>query len=251
VAKWLYAHDSKSCGEIRGGSTPLPGTMKRLKRYKPRKRQNFVWTKDLAYIVGLIVTDGCLSKDGRHVIFTSKDIEQIGNFIRILKIKNKIGITKNKTGEAYRIQIGNVQFYDWLLEIGLTAKKSLTLGKINIPDNYFLDFLRGHLDGDGSITTYIDKYNTRKDIKYIYKRICTSFISASEDHIIWLRQSIIKIAKVNGSLHKSKTRKGGKNPMYVIKFGKKESLNLLSNIYYSNDIPYLTRKKLKYDKFLK
>jgi len=36
-----------------------------LKEYK--------WTPELAYIVGLITTDGCLSSDGRHLTFTSCD----------------------------------------------------------------------------------------------------------------------------------------------------------------------------------
>ncbi len=34
------------------------------------------WTANLAYAVGLITTDGCLSKDGRHIDLTSKDLEQ-------------------------------------------------------------------------------------------------------------------------------------------------------------------------------
>lgn len=49
------------------------------------------WSADLAYAVGLISTDGNLSKDGRHFDFTSKDLDQIKNFKKILKLKNKIG----------------------------------------------------------------------------------------------------------------------------------------------------------------
>ncbi|MEI6479008.1 MAG: hypothetical protein WCO18_01815, partial [bacterium] len=107
--------------------------MSNIKRYKPKKVQNFVWSAKLAYVVGLIATDGCLSSDMRHVIFTSSDIESIGNVIRILKLKNKIGFTKNKTSEVYRIQIANIQLYDWLSKIGLTRSKSLTIGELDIP----------------------------------------------------------------------------------------------------------------------
>jgi hypothetical protein len=225
--------------------------MKNISRYKPRRVQTFEWSPKLAYVVGLIVTDGCLSSDLRNIAFTSKDIEQIGNLIRILKLKNKIGFTRNKKSEAYRINISNVQFYDWLLKIGLTSNKSLTLGKIKIPDKYFVDFLRGHLDGDGSINTYIDKYNAKKNPEYIYERIFVTFISASKNHILWLHNKIMKIVGVKGAIHVSKVKNDFQNPMYIIKFGKKESLKLLGKIYYSESLLCLSRKRRKYLDFIK
>lgn len=48
------------------------------------------WNVNLAYAVGLIASDGCLSKDGRHIDLTSTDIDQIQTFARILKLSNKI-----------------------------------------------------------------------------------------------------------------------------------------------------------------
>lgn len=63
----------------------------------PRKKLpagHFEWTPERAYAVGLIVTDGNLSGDGRHIILRSKDIEQIKNFKKCLGLKNKIGTTK-------------------------------------------------------------------------------------------------------------------------------------------------------------
>ncbi len=183
-------------------------------------------------------------------MFTSKDIEQIGNVILTLKLKTKIGFTRNKVSEAYRIQFSNVQLYDWLQSIGITSNKSLTVGEIIIPDKYFIDFLRGHLDGDGNINIYTDKYNIYKKEKYVYKRISVRFISASEKHIHWLREKIIKNIEVSGALHKSKVYSKKQNPMNILKFGKKESLKLLGKIYYSPTLPCLSRKKDKYENFI-
>ncbi len=70
-----------------------------FKRYKPKKALVFDWTPNLAYAVGLIVTDGSLSSNGKNVIFTSQDIEQIGNIKLILNLMAKLGITRNKTSE--------------------------------------------------------------------------------------------------------------------------------------------------------
>lgn len=222
-----------------------------IKRYKPRTIQYFVWSPELAYAVGLITTDGCLSSNKRHIIFTSKDMEQIENFKSALGIKNAHGFTRNPRSVAYRIQYGNVQFYDWLLKIGLSQRKSLTLGPISVPDEYFIDFLRGHLDGDGSISTYTDFYNTKKNPKYIYKRLFVKFISASKDHIDWLHEKIIKNVGVKGAVHVSKITKVNQNPIHMIKFAKKESLILLSKIYYSDNILALSRKKILYEQYTK
>lgn len=241
--------DSKSRGETHGSSSLPPGTEMTSRRYKPRIVRHFIWSPDLAYAVGLITTDGCLSPDRRSVTFTSIDIEQVGNVKRILNAKGKLGFTRNVRGEAYRIVVSDVQFYDWLLSIGLRPAKSLILGSLNIPDEFFRDFVRGHLDGDGSITTYTDRYNTKKDPRYIYERIFVRFISGSEAHMIWLKDNITRLLKVKGRLHKTKPTYTG-NSIYVLKFGKKESLKLLAKLYYSDTIPTLSRKRAIVEKFL-
>src|SRR3989338_4553102 len=35
--------------------------------------KDFKWSPELAYVVGLLVTDGCLSSDGRHIIMRSSE----------------------------------------------------------------------------------------------------------------------------------------------------------------------------------
>lgn len=210
----------------------------------------FAWTPNLAYAVGLIVTDGCLSPDGRHIHLTSKNIDQLETFKTCLQKNAKIGIVGNKKTICYRVQLGDIQFYNWLLKIGLTPNKSRTIGKIDIPDAYFRDFLRGHLDGDGTITIYTDKYNTFKKEKYVYERIFLRFISAGKTHIEWLQAKIIENVGAIGKIHNVIPKKENRATLYVLKFGKKESLNILSKIYYSDTIPALRRKRLQYETFV-
>lgn len=220
-----------------------------FRRYKPRLVRYFNWSANLAYVVGLIATDGNLSGNGRHITFTSKDIELIGYVKIILESKGRIGFTRNKKSEVYRINICNVQLHDWFMNIGLTPKKSLTIKKLDVPDRYFADFLRGHLDGDGSITTYIDTYNNYKKPSYVYRRLWLRFISASQKHATWIKERVRVLFEINGQIHATKENPSG-NRMYIIKFGKKSSLNLLSKIYYKKDLPCLTRKKSIYFDFL-
>jgi len=208
--------------------------------------KKYTWTPELAYIIGLIATDGCLSSDGRHITFTSCDKQLVETFKRILKPENKISKTDTR---ALRVQFSDIQFYKWLLSIGLTPAKSHTIGKISVPKEFFRDFIRGHLDGDGSITTYIDKYNTFKNQKYIYERLFVRFISASKKHILWLQENIINEFGVKGRIHKSKIYKPSKVPIYILKFMKKESKKLLKEIYYEKSLPCLNRKRLVASKF--
>lgn len=208
-----------------------------------KPKRDFRWTAEIAYVVGLITTDGCLSSDKRHIMFTSKDLDLIKTFYRLLGLQNKIGRTTNSTGWAYRAQFGDVQFYCWLLTIGLTPKKSKTLGAIKVPDKYFIDFLRGHLDGDGSITTYSDRYNTCKKSKYVYQRLFVRFISASENHMIWLSEKVVTATGIKGRLHRTKKNPKTGTIIHILKFGKKDSLNLLRKIYYSPNLPSLGRKR--------
>lgn len=208
------------------------------------------WSSELAYAIGLIATDGCLSNDGRHIILRSSDIDQIETFKKCLGLSNKIGAPSIQgtlsSRICYRVQFGNVQFYRWLQKIGLFPAKSYTIGQLKIPDKYFRDFLRGHLDGDGSITTYEDRYNVSKDPSYVYTRLLVRFISVSQDHIQWLRNTISRLLNLKGDLHRSlppKERHGV--PMWQLKFMKKESIKLLNLLYYSDNIPALVRKRKK------
>ena len=167
----------------------------------------------------------------------------------IFRSSANIGCSRNSRSEAYRVTICSVQLYDWLLSIGLTPAKSLTLGTLKIPDEFFMDFLRGHLDGDGSITCYTDTWNSFKDPRYIYNRIWLRFISASKMHMVWMQRKITELTGIKGRLYATNP-KPGKNPMHILKFAKKESLKLLALIYYSDNLPCLTRKRDIYATFL-
>lgn len=194
------------------------------------------WTSDLAYAVGLITTDGSLSIDGRHINLTSKDLEQIKTFKKILHLNNKIGLKYSSyTRERiyYQVQFGNVKLYRFLKSIGLTPHKTKTLSRLKIPDRYFADFLRGYLDGDGYTYSYFDP--RWKDSFMLY----TGFISASRKHLEWIETKIIELYGIEGKL-----RFQGKST-YSLKYAKKSSILLLNKMYYKKNLPCLERKRSK------
>ena len=208
---------------------------------KPKEKVKRGWSSNLAYAIGLLTTDGCLSSDGRHIDFTSKDRDLIKLFLNCLGIKNKIGYkTSGYSGrKCTRVQFGDVIFYKFLLGIGLTPAKSKTMSDLDIPDKYFFDFLRGHFDGDGTFYSY---YDPRWKNSFMFY---TVFISASKSHIDWLRDKIYSKLKVRGHI----TQDGNKST-YQLKYAKKESLKIIKKIYYSSKIVCLRRKLLKIRKAL-
>lgn len=209
---------------------------------KPQKQISANWNRKLAYAIGLIASDGCLSKDGRHIDFTSKDKDLVRTFKNCLGLKNIIG--KKTSGYSnktiyYRIQFGDVNFYKWLIKIGLSPRKSKTIGRLRIPNRYFFDFLRGSFDGDGSCYSYWDPRWKSSFMFYII------FNSASLAYIQWLRKKIKTLIKINGYISKS-----NKNRVLQLKYAKKEGKKLIQRIYYNQNLPCLKRKYIKLKKIL-
>ncbi|MBI2024898.1 MAG: hypothetical protein HYT03_02340 [Candidatus Harrisonbacteria bacterium] len=203
---------------------------------KPQHKVRIKWSPEFSYAIGLLTTDGNLSSDGRHFDFTSQDPEQIKNLMRCLGIKNKIGkkISGQTKRRIARVQFGDVNFYRFLLTIGLMPNKSKILTSLDIPDKYFFDFLRGHFDGDGTFYSYWDPRWKSSFMFYV------EFIGSSKKHIEWLRDKINQFLTIKGHI-----TKGAGHSCYQLKYAKSESLKLLPKLYHKESFPRLSRKYLK------
>lgn len=202
---------------------------------KPLGKVSTQWTADLAYAVGLIASDGSLSKNGRHINLTSKDLEQVENFRNCLGLTAKIG-TKGRGGDDFRryyqVQFGDVLFYRWLLSIGLTPAKSLTIGALVVPDHLFFDFLRGSFDGDGSAGSF---RNARWPGSLV---VMMRIASASREHLEWIQSMTGRLANAQGAIMKE-TRS------WVLRYGKLDIRRLYPRMYHAPDVPCLSRKRVR------
>lgn len=206
---------------------------------KPKGRVDLTWCPELAYAVGLITADGSLSSSGRHINFTSKDLQLIQVYQKCLSLTN-IAIGKKRRSfdtekKYYQIQFGDVLFYKWLMDIGLTPNKSLTLGSLLIPDTYFFDFLRGEWDGDGTIVCCKDG---RWKNSYA---VSIGFASGSIIFLEWLRLQINSRLKTTGHIHRTKR-------VLQLRYARKDSRKIFDAMFYNNDLPHLKRKFAKAQK---
>ncbi len=66
---------------------------------KPKKIINDKWRPDLAYAIGLLASDGCLSNNSLLIDLTSNDREQLENYSMCLGVNFKIGEKSSGGGE--------------------------------------------------------------------------------------------------------------------------------------------------------
>jgi len=196
--------------------------------------------RNLWYIVGYIATDGCLLNNGRSIAIVSKDKQILDDMNKALGLSLKLIVHKNGFGgSALRLHIGSVELYRFLLKIGLTTRKSLTLGPLGIPNNYFADFFRGVIDGDGCIRGWVNASNN-------YPQWSLTITSGSYNFVSWLQEKLFDLCQVKGRIH-SAQRKDRKNRIYILKFGKTTAREILKKCYYGNCLVLERKNKIAQD----
>jgi len=205
-----------------------------------RSKRTYVWSQAIAYSVGLITSDGCLQKDGRHIDLTSVDIDQLENFC--LAIGRPINVTQKFNSSqqpASRVQFSDVAYYDFLLSVGLTPNKSKTMNALRIPDEFYADFLRGVFDGDGTSYAYMDK---RWRSSYMFY---SGFTSASLAFIKFLQDTNLRLIGTSPASIRIGTR------AYNLMYAKADSQKIFNFMYYKQDVLCLARKRIKLEGFIR
>ncbi len=204
-----------------------------------QSKRTYEWSKNIAYTVGLIASDGCLLSDGRHLDFTSKDAEQVENFVKAIGRKLTISSKNNNLPySGFRVQFSDVAYYDFLSQIGLTPTKSKTMGSLKIPDKLYSDFIRGVFDGDGTVYGYHDPRWPTSFLYYV------GFTSASPAFLHYLRDTNARLYGLKGTSIRSGTRAD------TLTYGKKDSKLLYDAMYQDKNSLSLSRKKHKLEGFI-
>lgn len=210
-----------------------------------RTRAPVAWTPSMAYAVGLIATDGCLITGQTRIDFCSADREMVETYLACLgRDPRRFRIDRTALGSPlYRACFKDAHLYRWLLRVGLTPRKSLTMGALDVPDKYLMHVVRGLLDGDGTIfnrTTAADT-TRRPDRTYHYEWFRARFVSASREHLVWLQDRLRAALPVTGAIQTSK--RDGRTTMSKLEFGRWDSMRLCAWLYADPAAPCLDRKR--------
>jgi len=148
----------------------------------PRHAEFFrVWTPEMAYVLGYWWTDGCMrikSNTGAHEFeIASNDREHLETVAQA--IGGNYGLRKvSENSNCYKITFCSKEMYQDILAHGGTPRKSRTIGFPFVPPELLPHFVRGVVDGDGTLA-----WNGDRPILQIYsssQKFLNSLIASVE-----------------------------------------------------------------------
>ena len=193
------------------------------------------WSPEMAYVLGLVVTDGCISREGT-VSLSMNDKDLLEKVKKVMDSMHKITPSKHQKG-LYYFHFTREKLVKDLERFGVLPRKSLTIKLPGVPQEYLPDFIRGVFDGDGSV--FFDKRRPKFPLR-------AKFVSGSEDFINGLQKSLKFLGMPKRTIYRQKTKNGWS---YMFIYDHKDSVNLF-NILYKNTQNRLFLDR-KYERFLK
>ncbi|WP_174733440.1 LAGLIDADG family homing endonuclease [Mesobacillus harenae] len=120
---------------------------------QPRKHkvnENFFknWSNEMAWVLGLFLTDGCVSARTNTITFSQKD-EGILQLVAKFMEADYILAPTGKTRLTPTLIINSKEIKTDLEMMGISSNKSLTVPFPDIPNEFLPAFVRGVIDGDG------------------------------------------------------------------------------------------------------
>ena len=236
--------------------TDAEGIQSYITLKKVNVNENFFssWSSEMAYVLGVIYTDGNLNpgrirephRSGSSTIplitVSQKDPGFLEKILNLMNCDAKLVFHKQRqygkivAGELYHFQIPNEIIYDDLTKLGLTPRKSLTLSFPAIPDQWVRHFIRGCWDGDGSV--YREKQSGK---------INAHFVSGSFVFVEGIVSHLIKAGLPRTTIYTNKRE----TPSYYIRYTGSKVPQLFHYLY--DDVPntqYLERKYILFKQSL-
>lgn len=105
------------------------------------------WSTEMAYVLGFILTDGCVV--GNSFSIAQKDKAILERINDAMNSNYPIKGRKNGSSYLYTLNVSRKKMVEDLSALGITEKKSLTVDFPPVPTEYLPHFIRGVIDGDG------------------------------------------------------------------------------------------------------
>lgn len=214
---------------------------------RPKANSDFfkTWSKDMAYILGFIVTDGCLveHKNGYNALnITNKNKGILEIMLKAMNSNHKVSVKPrggNSDRKYFQIQIRDRSIYGDLLKLGLMPRKSKKIRMPEVPTEFLGDFIRGCFDGDGSINVWQDpRWRHPWQTRAVFSSGNRAFLSDMQSRLYE------KADLSNGSIQKG-TR------VYALCYSITDSIKLYNFMYRDQNGKqlYITAKRKKFEFF--
>lgn len=216
-------------------------TKRHTKRSRLFMREDYfenIDSEDKAYFLGLLFTDGNVfvgKKELNQVSLelTVRDLEILEIFKAKLNTNNKISYRKNPNrSETVAVRVFSKKMVEDLAKYGIIPQKTKKTNHLPlelIPDVFKKDFLRGMIDGDGSVFYHGENK----------KNIGLSFCSYSRNICEELKEACDNLIGVE-SKHKVTSEK--KCHISRVTYTKQDITKQLVTVLYKDSNYYLARK---------
>lgn len=208
-------------------------------------------SKDKAYFLGFIYADGFITKrsQGQSVLgLTLAEIEPIDKFKKYIQTDKKVGYYKKTNGYSdksyeYKLALISDKLVSDIEKLGVTERKTLTLTFPDIQKDLIPHFIRGYFDGDGSVFLHKDSREECSENMYLGVNICGTkeFLTTLSKYLPFIEEG--------QCIYKEKRRETN---CWNLKINSNiRSLELYHYMYKDCDDLYLSRKKEKFENFIK
>lgn len=175
------------------------------------------WTPEMAYVLGLLITDGCITKSGT-VSLCINDRDLLEKVKKVMGAKHNIKLSKHQKG-LYQFYFTRVKLTKDLERLGVVPRKSLIVKFPCVPVELLPDLIRGVFDGDGSV--FFDKRRPNFPLR-------SKFMSSSTDFIEGLQKSLENLGMPKRTIYKQKTKNGWS---YMFIYDHRNSVKLFQILY--------------------
>lgn len=210
------------------------------RKYTVNEEYFSIESHNMAYILGFLAADGTVGKDTNTIKIGLAGIDY--DFLVSIQqeIKSDRGVkkyTNSKGFDCCQISFTSQKIKKDLAKYNIVPCKTFQFEfPIQLSREYWIDFIRGYFDGDGSVST-----SGTSGIKW---QICSATTDVLEKIVAFLYEEY-QIPKVNVRAE----RLNKEHPLYVICYSTKAT-EAIYNFLYTKDSLYLPRKKQHYEQVL-
>lgn len=205
------------------------------KKYPLNEDFFMIQSHDMAYVLGILASDGTVRKDSNEIKLTLAVIDED----YLVQLHNLIGgrpIKKYEDRKGHKNvtwSFSSKKIKDELSKYNIVPNKTYTMKfPMELKEEYWIDFIRGYFDGDGSIST-AGAHSIRWQLCSKTKEILETIIDYFEK-----KYSIPKV-----SIYK---RQDG---LYYFQYSSTATKSIYK-ILYSENCLYLPRKKEKFQSLI-
>lgn len=197
------------------------------KRFNNNLLENYFETidsKEKAYWLGWLITDGCVSKNSISMSLQGRDLEVLKLFEKDLGLTDKVKVF-NKN--CYRFSFCCKKMVDDLEKFGIIPNKTFTVDIPSIEPEYYPALLRGCFEGDGGITVCNTRGRMECELSFTGNEKCVNSFNDL-------------ISMLTGIPKKNVTKNNG---IFRVRWSNKDEIVKIFNVLYKDCGEHLLKRK--------